>query len=190
MPRIKIILFTSKTFKKNGIDCGHPIMIRVTANNERKYIYTGLRCMREGWNPDAESARDKYRGASEKDILPREEFDEQIQILKDRIADIKKKFKKEKNYNWTVSDFINEYNLDARNEIPVLDFFDIRIKFFEKSGRIGTAQCYKGAKVSFRKYLQEIGKEELSFREIDYPLIEGYKEKSRRQFQREGSLFI
>jgi integrase len=181
MQRIKIILFTSKTFKKGtkkgegGIECGHPVMIRVTGNDQRKYIYTGLRCMKEHWNPDTEGASDKYRGAGDKDIIPREEFDEQIQILKDRIADIKKKFKKEKNYNWTVSDFVNEYNLDARNEIAVLDFFDTRIKFFEKSGRIGTAQCYKGAKVSFRKYLQEIGKGELTFREVDYPLIEGYK---------------
>ena len=55
-PKIKVVLYTSKTYK----DGTHPIMIRLTQNRKASYIAVGFSVSKDSWDEDSQRVYEKY----------------------------------------------------------------------------------------------------------------------------------
>ncbi len=162
MSTVKFICHSSKKRK----DGRHPISLRITSGNFRKYIATGYYCHTDEWDEENESLNREYRLKK-----PSRTFIN-IYLLKNRAKaeEIHEQFKKDGLSDYSSDQFLKLYSDTDKNRITTFTAFDRRIAELVHTGRIGNAEMYKTTFQAFRKW---IGKD-LLLRDINKDLLENW----------------
>ena len=189
LPKIKAVLFTSKTYK----DGTHPIMIRITQNRKHLYRAVGYSVLSEAWDDDTQFVYEK-----KPQITKRQEG----QLNADKLLELKVRYKdaivlhNARHINTAIKDKIDEL-LGISEKLKVndeqVDLKAIKSKLFPqelgdrtksfsifanefrdrflKAGSIGT---YRGYKAMLNK-LQEYRKEkDLTFADVTVEFLSDY----------------
>jgi len=181
MGKVKIIPFTSKILK----DGSHPLMIRVSSFNQRKYIGTGLKCKTDHWDNIEDFPNEKYRSHAYKDHISKDKM-----IIK--LVDIKRKMQKvidqfdDNDVTWTCDQFVMAYNRKKQRPMTVLRYFDEVTQRLRKSRRIGTAEAYFHTKKSLENFLEK----DISFHELTASLLQKFKEYHESRGNKPGTIAV
>jgi len=181
MERVKIVLFKGKKLKDNS----HPIVIRITKNNQRRHLTTDLRCKADHWDSNEALPNDSYRSK----IMSKNRMVGKLTKIKDRIVKIEDSLPDD----WTVEDFVNEYKTKRQEPRRVIEYFDETIRRLKKSRKIGNAETYRNAKQSLKEFIKkdkDIKKSDISFNELTTSVLQKFKEYHEAKGNKPGTISI
>ena len=167
MSTVKFICHTSRKRK----DGRHPISLRITSGNFRKYIATSYYCHSYEWDEENESLNREYCLKK-----PSRTFINTY-LLKNRAKaeEIHEQLKKDGSHDYSADQFLKMYSDTDKTKITSFTAFERRIEELSRTGRIGNAEMYKTAFQAFRKWT---GKDIL-LRDIDKDLLENWSKELR-----------
>lgn len=158
MPKIKVVLYRSKTYK-NGT---HPVMLRVTHNRQIKYYSLNANCRQEQWDNSKALFNKKYRGYHEKNRL--------LRILEERAYKVLDTFLRD-NKPFSFHSFEQQF-INEPKSITVFAFFDEIVEDLLKKEKIGNYKAYRQTKGMLEKFFE---KKKLMFTDIDYRFLKKFE---------------
>ncbi len=173
MSSVKVILYTSKVLK-NG---EHPIMLRVIKDRKPKYISIGHSCSVDLW--------DEVEGKPKK----KHPFETEINILIDTKKSVANKHILENQIE--DRDFSSEEIIEKvsrkTNKCTVFAYFDILVKRFNESNRLGNANIYKSTKNSLSTFRDM---RDFQFSDISVSFLNRYEEDFLKRGVTLNSIFV
>ena len=169
---IRIKLYTSKTLK----DGTHPVLLIVTKNRQRKKISLGINCKLEDWDSNHSLVSPSRRDAKNvNDMIYRAKIKAQGILF--HFEDIHKDFS------------LNEFEVKYKgiNSGDVFEYFDDTIDSLRKTGKIGNANVYEGAKNTIQKFHT---KSKLNFNEVNHKFLQKFEEHLRKKGNLNNSISI
>ncbi len=158
MPKVKVVLYTSKTYS-NGT---HPVMLRITHKRLIRYYSLNSNCHEEQWDKSRSLFNKKYKRYNEKNRLLRFLEEKAYQVLDTLVI---------KKQPFSFHTF-EKYFLNEPSSITVLEFFDEIIEDLLKKDKIGNYKAYRQAKSMLSKFF---GKKKLMFSDIDYRFLKKFE---------------
>ncbi|RZT91325.1 site-specific recombinase XerD [Ancylomarina subtilis] len=161
MARIKAVLFTSRQYK----DGTHPVMIRVSHRRKLKYFPMKISVLKDHWDEMENLLDVKVKNFSQlykrKNIEIRKCLLKLMEIVNDLEA---------LNHLYTVEDIEQRYNVGSGALFNV--YANNLIQELESINKMGNASAYRSASSALIRFM---GKESISFEEIDYTLIKQFE---------------
>ena len=181
MGNFKIVLFTSKVLK----DKTHPIMLRVTARGERKYISLSYSCTPEQW--DATNSRPN------ENFTPKKDRDELIEIIEEtnsRCRQIIRRMADEHNTDWTLDEFLAKYSRSVIKPLKVGEYAAEVRKRLKMAGRYRTGDVYWDTWINLKGFLKsgKRTKNDIAFSEITESFLRKFKEYHEGKGNRPGHI--
>lgn len=172
--KISVICYKSKTLS-NG---EHPIMIRITKNQKRKFISLGISINHRYWDDkNAQPTKDCPNRDMILKIILQKQMELQNQILE---------FQSSKK-DYTVTSLIN-----AIEEKPTYDtveeFYNHIIDNLYDVGKIGNAKVYKHSLCSLQNFKKE--KLDIPFSDIDVPWLNKYEQFLRKNGNSDNTMSV
>ena len=161
MAKVKAVLFTSKKFN----DGTFPVMLRITHKRKVKYVSLKISVPESHWNKKEALLFSNVKTKGR--LYKRNNLNIQSEIVKysEVILDLDSSGKP-----YTVDDIVAI--LKGTESTLFAEFTDKIIQEFQKQGRYGNAKIYKEAKIAL---LKRMGKDEISFEEINYSLLKKFE---------------
>lgn len=171
----KVILYTSKNLK----DDKHPVVLRVTHKQERKYYTIGnsksYACTEDQWNTE-KYYTNKFPDYKNKNAVIQNELQRAQNIITRYEFD---------GVEFSFSMFERDYVKKASKNL-VSDYFEIVIDLLKKSGRIGYSNAFKYTKSAVFRF----SKEDLKFSEINYSYLADLESKLRQDDVKPNSVYM
>ena len=181
MGNFKIVLFTSKTLK----DKTHPIMLRITARGERKYLSLSYSCTLDQW--DAKYSRPNENFTPKKD---RDELMEIIEETNSRCRQIIRRMADEHNTDWTLDEFMAKYSKSVLKPRKVGEYAAEVRERLKLAGRYRTGDVYWDTWINLKSFLKSRKriKNDISFSEITESFLRKFKEYHEGKGNRPGHI--
>lgn len=168
LPKISAVLYTSKTLS-NG---EHPIMLRVSYNNQRKYKSLGYSCTKELWNKKKGEVRGNHPNADEINIIIRAELNNAV---KQHIA-LDKTGK-----DYSANTIIKALSKDKISNVTLFSLFKERIDFLkDKAAQYNTATGYTTLLNIIKRYTDN---EDVELFEIDTQWVRDFEIHLRTKYK-------
>lgn len=140
MFNVKLTLYKSRTYA-NG---KHPVMIRVSKNNKKKYISTKFTALPKEWNPKANRFRKNYTNHVRRNLLIYKILDRALSIA-DELNQSGKPA--------TLEIFKERFHAgNVSGNVSFFDYFKERISDLRANDQIGTAKTYDVSFKAFRRF--------------------------------------
>lgn len=175
LPSISVVLYKSKVLA-NG---EHPIMLRVSYNNQRKYKGIGISCQKKDWNEKKGEVRATHPNSVNINTLIRKE--------KKNAEDVVLTFEKS-GVVYSVQSIIKATTRTAITQKTLYTLFEERIKFFkEKAEQYNTATGYTTLQNIIKRYTDNVDVELIDvdgnwIRDFEAHLRTKYKDTSIKKF--------
>ena len=181
MGNIKIVLFTYKTLKDNT----HPIMLRVTARGERKYLSLSYSCPPDQW--------DDSNSRPNENFSPKKDRDELIEIIEEtnsRCRQIIRRMADEYNTDWTLDEFMAKYSRSVLKPLKVGEYAARVRERLKLAGRYRTGDVYWDTWINLKGFLKSRKriKSDISFSEITESFLREFKEYHEGKGNRPGHI--
>lgn len=162
--KINVVCYKSKILS-NG---EHPIMIRITKNQKRKYISLGISVNQRYWDDkNAQPTKD----CPNRDIILKIILEKQMELQK-QILEFQSS-----NKQYTASSLVDAIEKKPIND-SVEDFYNYIINNLYDVGKIGNAQVYKYSLQSLKCFKK--GKLDIPFNDIDVAWLNKYEQFLRK----------
>jgi site-specific recombinase XerD len=161
-------------------DGRHPITLRITDGNSRKYIASGFYCHLDEWDDENESVNRIYRLKKPSRTLVN------TYLLKHRAKaeEIHNQFIKEGLSDYSSEQFMKLYSNSDNHRITTFMAFERRIEELSKTGRIGNAEIYKTTLQAFRKFC----KRDLLLRDVNPDFLEEWSKELKASGAKETTI--
>jgi site-specific recombinase XerD len=160
MSTVKFICHSIKKRK----DGRHPIVLRITSGNNRKYIFTGFNCYKDEWDVETETVMNNYSAK----IPSRTQINAYLIKQKAEVQEIHEQFVKDGIRDYTPDQFIKIYSKTQKAKTTVFNAFLNRIDELKRSGRIGNSDAYRTSYLAFKSWK----KTDLQLRDLTPEILE------------------
>jgi len=165
---------------KKSIDGRHPIVLRITSGNNRKYISTGFKCFKDEWDNETETVMSNYSAKKP----TRTQINSYLVKQKAKVQEIHEQFVKDGIADYTPQQFIIIYGKIQKAKITVFKAFEERIEELKRSGRIGNADAYHNTFVAFKAWR----KTDLHLRDLTPEILEKWTDHLRTKVVKDTSI--
>jgi len=141
------VRFNLLTIKKNRTG-RHPIVLRITSGDYRKYLFTGYYCSKDEWDEETETVTSNYTEKSPGRTL----INSYLIKYKAKAQDIHDQFIKDGIPDYTPDQFINAYGRKSRGRVTVFNAFTERVNELHNQGREGYSRVFKGVLSVFKTF--------------------------------------
>lgn len=168
LPSISAILYTSKSLR-NG---EHPIMLRISYNNQRKYKSLGYSCSIREWNDNKSEVRANHPNSIDINTIIRKE----VKKANDIVLTLEKS-----GVEYSANSIVKALAKDKVSNITLFSLFDERITFFkEKAEQYNTATGYTTLKNIIKRYTED---EDVELFEINSQWIRDFEAHLRTKYK-------
>ncbi|MEL6412974.1 MAG: site-specific integrase, partial [Bacteroidota bacterium] len=157
IPKLAVILYKSKRLK-NG---EHPLMLRVSGNNQRKHVSLGVSSPAALWDDQKLTPKRNH---------PQKEFLKSL--IQCKINAYQQAAIKHKEDIHTPEDLIAIVEKGRVKEQAVFPFFEEVIDRLMRAGKVGNANVYKDAKKALKKF---VGDRPILFMEMNTKFLHEYE---------------
>ena len=144
MSKVKFDILTDRQNKSGR----HPIVLRITTGNYRKYIFTGYYCSKDEWDEETETVSSSYTLESPNRIL----INSYLVKYKAKVQDIHDQFIKDGITDYTPEQFINAFGKRSRVRVTVFTAFSEKIEELHNAGREGYSRVFKAVLGVFKTF--------------------------------------
>ncbi len=141
------VKFTILTDRKNKAG-KHPIVLRITSGNYRKYVLTGYHCLKDEWDEETETVTSNYSAKTPSRSL----INAYLTKYKAKVQDIHDQLVKDGIPDYSPEHFINIYEKRNKTKMTVYKAFSERIDELNKLGRVGYSSVFKNVLGVFSTY--------------------------------------
>jgi len=171
---IKLTLYKSRTYA----DKKHPVMIRVSKNNKKKYISTGFTALPKEWDKRASRFRKNYPNHVKRNLLIYKMLEKGLQIADEL---------NQSDRPSSLDIFRERYHKgNVSQNISLFDYFKERISDLEANGKIGNSKTYNDSLNAFRRFAP--GKPEFS--DVSPKLLAKFETFLRRNDWTDGGISV
>ncbi len=164
------VKFTILTDRKNKTG-RHPIVLRITSGNYRKYISTGFNSRKDEWDDETETVMTNYSVKTP----TRTQINYYLLKYRAKVQDIHDQFVKDGIPDYTPEQFIKIYKKGQKTKMTVFRAFLERIGELKRSGRIGNAEVYQTSYLAFKSWR----KTDLQIRDLTPEILEKWADHLR-----------
>ena len=168
-----------------------PVFIRIIEERKSRYIKTGLHAMEDDWDFKENRFKTKYRKAEDLDkaegnILSNEILDKKLKEAEKLIKELMRDDK------LISSEQVKQEIVNAKNvgKQSVLRFTDQIVQNKTNSNKLGTAATYKDLNRALKKFLAQIPKADLSFKEINVSFLRSFELDFKSRNVKESSISV
>jgi integrase len=151
---VTAILYKSKTLASGE----HPIMIRVSKNQSRKYISLGLSCNEKDWDVKSNLPKKSHPNKAVIDSI----IAKKVKEYKDKILNFKQEDK-----DFTPDVLIAETNKPLKRT-TIFAYFALKIQHLKDRKQIGNAKVYIDTLSQLKTYVDN---KDFSFSQLDYSFL-------------------
>jgi site-specific recombinase XerD len=173
---------------KNGES---PIFIRIIEERKSRYIKTGLYALEDDWDFKESRFKTKYRKVEDLEKAEGNLLNNELLDKKQREAEklIKELMRDDKLIS---SEQVKQEIVKAKNvgKQSVLRFIDHIILEKNNSNKLGTAATYKDLNRALKKFLTQISKSDISFKEITITFLRSFEHDFKSRNVKETSISV